>query len=205
MVPAPARGPRARSSLAEVARAGVALADRVGLEGLTLAAIASELGLTTTALYRYVDAKETLVEVMVDEAVGLPPAPPEPGTPWADDVRVWASALLDVYLAHPWLSDVKPTGPPRCPNGMAWYERILPTLDEAPFADATNVILQLNVLIRGYAALTHSVQTDVVPPAWFGAVMAERYPRLVAEAQRPRGGIVDELWIAIDRLLAAPA
>src|SRR6185437_6301876 len=90
-----AKGPAARFTVEDVARAGIGLADRDGLAGVTMAAVAAELGLTTTALYRYVDSKDTLVEVMVDVAVGAPPAAAQPAdgsAGWAAAVRAWSGA-----------------------------------------------------------------------------------------------------------------
>src|SRR6478736_3895876 len=52
-----ARGPRPRLSLPQVADAAVGLADAHGLDGVTLANVADDLGMTTSALYRYVDSK----------------------------------------------------------------------------------------------------------------------------------------------------
>jgi AcrR family transcriptional regulator len=57
----------------EIADAAVSLADAGGMGSVSLAAVAADLGLTTTALYRYVDSKDSLVAMMVDTAVGPPP------------------------------------------------------------------------------------------------------------------------------------
>ncbi|MDT2006851.1 helix-turn-helix transcriptional regulator [Rhodococcus opacus] len=71
--PPTTRGPKARSSVDDIVAAAMSLADADDLTVVSLAAVAAELGLTTTALYRYIDSKDTLVEIMIDTAVG--PAP----------------------------------------------------------------------------------------------------------------------------------
>jgi len=167
-----------------------------------MAAVAAELGLTTTALYRYVDSKDTLVEVMVDLAVGAPPAT-DPSAGWAATVRAWSGALLDVFLAHPWLNDIRPAGYPRCPNGLAWYEALLAALEPVRLPDPTSFVLQLNVMIRGYATLSQSVRDDVDLPPWYLAALSRRFPRLLREGQRERGGVIDEFWLAFERMVAA--
>lgn len=199
--PAP-RGPTARFSLTDVVDVGVALADRDGLAGVTMAAVAAELGLTTTALYRYVDSKDTLVEVMVDAAVGPPPTT-DPTAAWSERVRAWAGGLLTVFTAHPWLNDVRPSGYPRCPNGLAWYEELLAALEPLKLPDPTSLVLQLNVMIRGYATLSQSVRANADVPTWYLGALTDRYPRLLNEGRRERGDVIDEFWIAFERLFGS--
>ena len=62
-------------TLDDFAAAGVQLADERGLDAVTLALVAERVELTTTGLYRYVDSKDTLLEVVVDAALGDPPIP----------------------------------------------------------------------------------------------------------------------------------
>ena len=62
----PRRGPKARFELADVVSAAVELADDAGLDAVTLSELARRLGLTTTGLYRYVDSKDVLDELVVD-------------------------------------------------------------------------------------------------------------------------------------------
>jgi AcrR family transcriptional regulator len=191
--PATVKGPQPRFALDDVARAGVALADRVGLSGVTLAAVAAELGLTTTALYRYVDAKETLIEVMVDVAAG--PPPPLPEGPWADQLRAWTSSLLQAFLDHPWMCEVKASGFPRCPNALDWYDQVLTVLTRGGVEEPAAVALQLNVMIRGYAVLAASLEAGSPPPPWFLDAVAARFP-LVAASAGHVPPVSESFWIA---------
>lgn len=200
VVPAPVKGPRARFTVSDIARAGVALADRHGLAGVTLAAVAAELGLTTTALYRYVDAKDTLIEVMVDVAAG---PPPEQAGSWRDRLRSWGTALLQVYLAHPWLAEVKPTRPPRCPNGIAWYDQALAALDTGRVCDPVNLVVHLNLLVRGYAALHQTLDQDGPVPDWFATVVAESFPGVAHQPAQVGDDLITGFKLAVDRVLAS--
>ncbi|WP_194793168.1 TetR/AcrR family transcriptional regulator [Raineyella fluvialis] len=139
-------GPKPRFSLVEVARAGIRLADEQGLERVTLQAVAKDLGLTTTALYRYVDAKDTLLELMVDVAIG--PAPHLTGT-LADLVRTWVEARWRSVRSHPWLTDVGLRTTPRGPDGIAWQESLVAGLAGAGVADPLGIACQLDLLVRG--------------------------------------------------------
>jgi hypothetical protein len=138
---------------------------------------------------------------MVDLAAGPPPALVA-SAPWHRQVRTWTSALWQAYLAHPWLSDVKPTGPPRCPNGLHWADSLLTILDSSPLTDPMNLLLLLNVMVRGYASLQQTVSPAAQSmPAWLPESIAERFPRLARELGREPGGIEKEFWAAFDRLM----
>ena len=119
----PTRGPKARWTLPDVAGKAVALADRGGLESVSLAKVAADLGVTTTAIYRYVDSKDILVTLMVDEAIGDPPE--LTAGDLAGRCRQWVQALRERYRLHPWLVDVQPTGIPRQPRPFAWIEALV--------------------------------------------------------------------------------
>ena len=132
----PARGPRAKYGVSDVAAAAVSLADADGLAGVVLSAVAAELQLTTTALYRYVDSKETLVELMVDAALG--PAPTLDAADWRAGVEAWVRALWMRYREHPWIAEVPLAGMPRHPQRLGWMEASVagarPRTDRRPHA-----------------------------------------------------------------------
>src|SRR6478672_5969627 len=58
--------PRARRELDRIVAAAVVLADREGLEALSMRRLAAELDTGTTTLYRYVTGRDELLELMVD-------------------------------------------------------------------------------------------------------------------------------------------
>ena len=61
--------PRAPLSRDRILRAAVALADREGLEALSMRKLADELGVKAMSLYNHVDNKEDLLNGMVDVLV----------------------------------------------------------------------------------------------------------------------------------------
>jgi AcrR family transcriptional regulator len=65
-----ARGPVPEHSRAEIARAAVALADRGGLAAVTMRSVAAAIGTGPASLYRYVDTRDDILELMADEVVG---------------------------------------------------------------------------------------------------------------------------------------
>lgn len=196
-VPTPAHGPKARWTPQEVASAAVGLADEVGLDALSLAGVAARLGMTTTALYRYVDAKATLVELMVEEAIGDPPA--IEGDDWQDRCRGWVRLLAARYAAHPWLVDVTPTGMPRQPRAYAWIDALVRAIGEVR-TDGLRVALLLDGLVRTYAALERGV-TGAAPDPWLSAVVAERFPAIAGAADQDASDARAELDFAVEVVL----
>ncbi|WP_348789542.1 helix-turn-helix domain-containing protein [Leifsonia sp. NPDC080035] len=194
-----ARGPKARWSPAQVAAAAVELADEAGLDGVSLGKVAERVGMTTTGVYRYVDSKAELVELMVDAAIGDPPA--IPGTDWRERCRAWTALLADRYARHPWLCEVTPTRMPTQPRAYAWIEALLDAVGDRPEVDALRLALLLDSLVRTYASLENGLR-GAEPAPWLAAAVAERYPRLAAAAVQDVSDAGRELEFAVDAVLA---
>jgi AcrR family transcriptional regulator len=100
----PARTPRARRGQAftrdDLAATAVGLADRDGIDALSMRRVAAELGITAMSLYWYVDTKEQLIELMVDRvfAEQEPPA----GDDWRARLAAIGRATFARYRSHPW-------------------------------------------------------------------------------------------------------
>lgn len=118
---APQRGPKREMSIERIVEASVDIADESGLGAVSMAAVAAKFDVTPMALYRYVSAKDDLVMLMYEYAIGLPPAI-DPQAPWRESVELWARAQFSSFAAHPWMLDIPVTGPPLTPNGLAWTE-----------------------------------------------------------------------------------
>ncbi|GAA2442804.1 hypothetical protein GCM10009857_02930 [Agromyces soli] len=196
--PAPVRGPKARWTLPQVAAAAVALADEAGLDAVSLSRVAARLDMTTTAIYRYVDAKATLIELMVDAAIGDPPR--IAGAEWRDRCRAWVAALAARYAEHPWLSEVTPTRMPTQPRAYAWIDALVGAIQDDAEVDPLRLALLLDSLIRQYASLERSV-AEATPIAWLGEAVAERFPRLAGAAEQDVSDARSELDFAVGAVL----
>lgn len=86
-----------------VVRAGMAIADAEGLAGLSMRRIATDLGVPTMSLYRYVGSKDRLVLLMADEAFGEAEFPDPPPTGWRARLEVLARLQWAMYHRHPWV------------------------------------------------------------------------------------------------------
>jgi AcrR family transcriptional regulator len=124
-----ARGPAPEHSRAQIARAGVALADAEGLAAVTMRAVAAAVGTAPASLYRYVTTRDELVELMADQAGGEyfydELGSPDPVT----GLLTLARQALVIYRRHPWLLVVAPSGGLPGPNALAYIEHVLAVLD----------------------------------------------------------------------------
>ena len=65
-----ARGPAPEHSRAEIAAAGIRLADANGIGAVTMRSAAAAIGTAPASLYRYVASREELVQLMADQVYG---------------------------------------------------------------------------------------------------------------------------------------
>ncbi|MEV0625445.1 TetR/AcrR family transcriptional regulator [Nonomuraea wenchangensis] len=191
--PVTRRGPRPRLDLATITAAAVELADAEGLAGVSMASVASRVGVAATALYRYVGSKEELLTAMAD---GAAPPPPEPdGRHWRAYLEVWTRAQRDILLDHSWLLTVARLAPPLGPRRLLWLDRALAALAGTGLHDGEKV--NVATALTGYAlteaALVHGMgggdpqleEAGIAGAADYGEMLAEvldpdAYPALTA-------------------------
>jgi DNA-binding transcriptional regulator YhcF (GntR family) len=112
--PRPKRStPEVVLSREEVVRSAIALADAEGLASLSMRRIATDLGVSTMALYRYVGGKEALVLQMVDAAIGEFPFPVKEPATWREGIETAARLQWTAYRAHLWLPSAVTLGRPQ--------------------------------------------------------------------------------------------
>jgi len=121
-----ARGPKPELSLDGIVRAAIEVADIEGLNALTMTRIATQLDVTTMALYRYVPGKDELIDLMIDAALGAPPHPIS--SDWRTEIAQWARTSLARFHAQPWLLESVMRTAPIGPNWLAWLNAALRAL-----------------------------------------------------------------------------
>jgi len=128
--PRSARGPVPEHSAGEIARAAISLADSRGLGAVTMRAVAAAVGAAPASLYRYVNTRSEVLELMADQAAGeytLDQA--STGEP-VTDLLALAHQVLAVYRRHPWLLEIPPAIGLPGPSALAYMEHILAVLSE---------------------------------------------------------------------------
>ncbi|MGW4565310.1 TetR/AcrR family transcriptional regulator [Streptomyces sp. NPDC004561] len=213
----PTRGPKPKLSPQRIAAAAADLADREGLDAVSMSRVAGEFGLSAMALYRYVPGKTELVELMV-EAV-LAEAPDLSGLSgekagrgdWRAAVGEWTRQCARVYAAHPWL--LTATAMRRQVMGpcqLRWVDAALAALEPTGLggAERHQVFLLLIGLVRNLAQQEgdYDEEHDREWNRLSGDLLArhaDRFPaltRALAEGAFGADGI-DPLGFGLDRIL----
>ena len=214
-----ARGPKPTLRLDEIVRAAIAIADRSGLEAVTMRRIAEKLGFTTMSLYRHVPGKEELCEVMRDVALGEPPVP-GPDADWRAGLAQWARANMAIHHRHPWMLEMEIRRPPFGPNHLRWLDAALRILSELGLSgeDMLSVVLVVDSYVRGAARVevgmareqrrAHSTALElerVYARSVESVGPDERYPTLAklvaAGVFAPQEPPRDELEFGLERVL----
>jgi AcrR family transcriptional regulator len=99
-----------------IVRAAIAIADRDGLDALTMRRVAHKLGAGTMSLYWHVRNKDELIELMRDEVAGEHTL--QPSGDWRSDLTRFARDTRAMFLRHPWLASVAFGTPPLGPNSL---------------------------------------------------------------------------------------
>ncbi|MFD0687399.1 TetR/AcrR family transcriptional regulator C-terminal domain-containing protein [Actinomadura fibrosa] len=133
--------PRPRSlSPARIAAAALAVIDRDGLAGLSMRAVAKELGMSTMALYRYVRDREELEGLVLELALEeVDPTPPPSGS-WDARVEAMALRIRDVLGAHPEIVPLTLTHRHSSPGLLRWSETVAGILATGGLRGADRVV-----------------------------------------------------------------
>jgi AcrR family transcriptional regulator len=115
---------RVRLSRERILRAAVDLADRGGVETLSMRRLAQELGVVPMALYKHVANKEEMLGGMLDLVVGEID-PPRTDTDWKTAVRERIVSARRALLRNPWASRVMETRTEPTPVVMAYMDSMI--------------------------------------------------------------------------------
>ncbi len=197
------KGPAPSLTRAQVAAAAVRLADAEGIDVVSMRTLGAALGVGAASLYRYVDGKTELLDLMADLVEGEDGAPPDPSGHWRADLMAFASRTRALFLRHPWLTGVAAARPAFGPNSLMWVEHGLAALDPLHLDDDERLVVSeiLNSFIRGFVAreladqqalLTTGTDADswarAIAPYMNDIIHAGRHPRfsaIVLNAQLP--------------------
>ncbi|GAA0482497.1 TetR family transcriptional regulator [Paractinoplanes deccanensis] len=133
--------PRPRSLHPDrLAEAALAVIDRDGLAGLTMRAVAAELGMSTMALYRYVADRSELELLVADWCLrdldtSLPPAPQ-----WTDQIKILVLRVRDQIGTHQQAVPLLIANRQRSRPLLRWAEAVTTVLDAAGFTGTDRVI-----------------------------------------------------------------
>jgi AcrR family transcriptional regulator len=190
---------RPRLTRQNIVTTALTLADREGLEAVTLRRIAGKLGVHVTSLYNHVPTKEAVLDGMIERLIAEADLPTGP-IAWEEWIRRFAASLRAVALRHPGAFATLHHRPVQGPEASASMEAALASFRAAGFgvveaysAVKSTVHAVLGLVLEDLASLkTPGLRTDVsiLPP--------ERFPQLhaanaIAARANPSNYLIDAL------------
>ena len=149
--PEPAKRPAPKPlSRDRIVRAAIAIADKKGLEAVSLRNVAAALDAGPMRLYGYLSTKEELLELMVDEVYGeMEAAGPMRGG-WRKALRTMAHRVRDAAKKHPWFVDLLGGRPHVGPHALVQLEAALAALHQAAGFEDIDEVLCANRTVTAY-------------------------------------------------------
>jgi AcrR family transcriptional regulator len=188
----PSKGPKPGLSLERIVDAGVKVAETEGSAAVSMSRVAAELGSSAMALYRYVAAKDELLQLMVDAAAADLAAAPQPSESWREGLGRWAWSYHGLLRRNSWVLRIPISGPPVTPNQLTWLEHGLAALRDTGLheGEKMSVILLVTGYVRNEATLAADLQAAAAAagadhmPRWGQQILRladpERFPALHA-------------------------
>ena len=178
-----------------IADAALAIIDRDGLAGLTVRALAQELGLGTMTLYWYVRNKEEVLDLVADRLLADTQVTPVVGD-WREQCRQSMVEARGAFLAHPRAVPLIVGRGSFGPNGLRWIDRALAVFRAAGFTDtdAADCYFAAANYVAGFCtqetagsdptSLVNTDRADFAARArqYISLLPADRYPNVVALA-----------------------
>jgi AcrR family transcriptional regulator len=175
------------------------IADGQGMGELSMRRVATELGVATMALYRYVPSKDDLITLMIDEVFAAMPVPtPPPDASWRERLELLCRLQWSGYQQHPWLAAVLSFSRPQLiPRGMQHTEFAMASVNGLGLdaAERLHVAVMLALHVRGaamavYEELHAQQETGLTADEWMlsqegfyqNVMDTERFPMMAAVA-----------------------
>jgi AcrR family transcriptional regulator len=179
----PGRGPARGLDVTRIVTAAIGIADAEGLAALSMSRVAAEVGVSTMALYRYVESKRDLLILMEDEAVGPPPPGPGPEQGWRAGTEHWARAYRARLRQHLWIVRIPISTPPLSPQGVAWMEQVLAHLRDTglPAGEKLGTLMTLDGYVRSNVSLLADIEEATRAEGSEWEDVERRYWRLLSE------------------------
>jgi AcrR family transcriptional regulator len=195
-----------------VLRAAVDLADKGGVESLSMRKLAQALGVEAMSLYRHVRNKGDIVDGIVDLVFGEFGLPLR-GVYWKTAMRQRAITAREVLARHPWSIGLLESRSQPGPATLRHHDAVLGCLREAGFsiAMAAHAYSAMDSYIYGFAlqqaslAFKSSDEVADVADSVLGQFPAGVYPHLteiiVQHALQPGYDFADEFEFGLDLIL----
>lgn len=192
----------------------IRLADREGVDGLSMRRLAGALGAGAMSLYHYVASKDELLDAMIDIVFAEIELPSDEGD-WKLALRRRADSARQVLARHPWAIGLMESRTSPGHANLRHHEAVIACLRKAGFsvAMATHANWLLDSYVYGYALQVVSLPfdsadelADMVEGVYLPQLPADEFPylnesaaALLAAGYDP----ADEFIFGLDLILAA--
>lgn len=214
-------GRPAQHSRAEITAIALEIADREGLDAVSMRRVATEIGTGAASLYRYVEARDDLVDLMTDATASEYELAPPTGD-WLGDLVALGEQGRAILRRHRWLAGLIMTRPVIGPNGLALLQHVLTLLERHPagLAAKMEAFAMLNGITaafalqeeadpalreRNMAYLQHALTAGEHPRLAELISQADQFPGLPREPQADLVGRYPDLIARVLTGLLGPA
>ena len=183
--------------------AAVRLADSEGLDALSMRRLAQELGTGTMSLYYYVQTKDELLSLVVNEVMSEIALPHDEQLPehWRDAIKLIATRTRNALDKHRWILDIK-SDPTMGPSAVLHFEQSLQATKSMNVSHVKrfNYISMVDEYVFGYCWQSRSNDVDSMhvndeDREYFDELLnAEEFPEITALINKyGMNGFMDEL------------
>jgi AcrR family transcriptional regulator len=165
--------------------AAIELADRDGIESISMRKLAQELGVEAMSLYTHVRSKNDLLDGMADAVISQIPVNAE-SADWKTSLRALALAARSVILRHPWAPRAVEAQTAPGPAALQYVNVVLGILREGGFsiAQTHHALHILGSRLLGFSQALFDDSGDLEPQAAaaLASALGETHPHVVEMA-----------------------
>jgi AcrR family transcriptional regulator len=178
---------RAPLTRERVLRAALRLADREGIDSVSMRKLGQALGVEAMSLYKHVADKEDVLDGLADLVIGeveLPPGDLE----WKPALRQIAISVHEGLLRHPWAAAVLDSRLHPGPARLRYLDTVIGILRRAgfPLPDVARAFMALDSHIYGFTLqetnISFAIEDAPQAAAQVAAHYGNEYPELQAIA-----------------------
>jgi AcrR family transcriptional regulator len=196
---------------AQLVRAAIELADKGGIESLSMRKLSQHLGGAPMSLYNHVSNKVDLLDGMIDalfDEIELPV-----GEHWKTSMRQRATSIRSVMRRHPWAVGLMESRKTPGPATLRHHDAVIGCLRDAGFSIqlAAHAFSALDSYIYGFALQERSLafgtpeETSILANSFLLQFSTEDYPHLaeltIEHVLRPGYDYGDEYEFGLDLIL----
>jgi AcrR family transcriptional regulator len=168
-----------------VLKAAVRLADREGIDAVSMRRLGTELGIEAMSLYTHVRGKDDLLDGMIELVIREIPIHRD-GADWKASLRRTVLAARGVVLRHPWAPRIIESRTDPGPSGLRYYDAVMGILREGGFSLAMthHALHLLGSRLLGFTQDLFDDSPDMDPDAAraMAAALAESHPHVAEMA-----------------------